>query len=473
MVTNEIEAISGATVTLKYRLDYPNIGNTIGTMKLGNVTWGKTSTAVSAYPDGSSLYAYAPKNVTISDMKLSNAKGAGFGWQGDNALNLNMFNVEIEGRSVAYGNGLSHCLFRNIKARYNDFFCDMKAGYYKTRFENIEADYVPRTFGDTPDQIVSCGVSIRKVDFTNVKFRGAHPGRYIVAADDVTFDSCVLETASIDSAIAFNNTPSGLQNENFLMKNCVIIAPGTSQFIYSAPPVGGENSHRRARFSKNVFKGIPTTGRAMYLNAGTEFFFDENDFENGGYIVANVVTGFARGNRFASGVAKSNSAGSTFKFYGARSSLPQGHHHSLANTSSTTAENVVLTVPLPAGVLEIGDSIRVSAFGRFTGANGVKNVRLTAGGVTGDGSATYAAAAGETSWRLEFELFCRTTTTNQRISGWGGGKLATVNPSTGTVTADISTTTVNIELRAWVANATDAIIFDGVVVEPRPTIARL
>lgn len=208
--------------------------------------------------------------------------------------------------------------------------------------------------------------------------------------------------------------------------------------------------------------------QSIILTAVTRGFFDGNTILNPG---ANAVDGLSVGAGCTglqigvNGVAAHSSAAYAGFTNAGMFPSPQRVLSNMARVDNTgnVAENTVKTTTITGSFFGTTGGVRILAYGRVSGLNNTKTIRLKFGGTT---ISTVTEAAGEQDdWSIDAVVMNKQVTGTQsvRVLAFQGTTIeqhAYAEPAINTVG------NVAIDLTAQVANAGDNIITDGFIVQP-------
>jgi hypothetical protein len=304
-VTNEVAAVEDEVIKLKYSIDHAALGQQNKPIVMANLT--RTTVVKGTWPDKTPFKAFGSKNVTVRDMKLSSEHVEGFGIAFDNILNCHYRNLEIDARSIVYGNGANYCSFQNITGTFHDFFSDCKAGFYKSLYENIEVTFVNRDF--PLNNLFAIGEAARAVTVKNVRLHAhGHTGGMLVQGEDHVFNGLEVESDMTKIFLHMPLTQEGYPTKNVRFQNCKFVIPKPTQFVQLQNSGQGTLAPEGIAFEDCHFEGEASNGKAVrVLSPAKNVRFSNNTFTGGGYeVAASAKNVRLENNRFAKGAIASN-----------------------------------------------------------------------------------------------------------------------------------------------------------------------
>lgn len=304
-VTNEVVSVEDDVIRLKYSVDHQAHGQDGKPIVIGNLT--KTQAVKGTWPDKTPFRVFGSKNVTVRDMKLSSEHLEGFGIAFDNILNCHYRNLEIDARSIVYGNGANYCSFQNITGKFHDFFSDCKAGFYKSLYENIKVSFVDRGF--KLNNVFAIGEATRAVTVKNVRIDAkGHTGGMLVQGEDHLFDGLEIDSDMTRIFLQIPLTQQGYPTRNVRFQHCKFSIPTPTQFIQLQNSGQGSVAPEGITFESCLFDGEATNGKAIrVLSPAKDVTLARNTFRGGGYEFAKGTKNFKLvDNNFAAGAVALN-----------------------------------------------------------------------------------------------------------------------------------------------------------------------
>jgi hypothetical protein len=211
---NEIMRIDGADIYLRYPIPF-----SLTTPKILNMNKQTEQVWSSFGYTGNARNLVALKNIHIRNMKISTnpANGNGMPIQASAMLGCTFENLELDGRGILYGNLQCHSIFKNINGRFYDTFADLKVGPYDMVYEDIVALLVPRSEFIQPYNVLwSPDVRASHTVFSRVKcYAPGHGGNLRLGGRRMTYRDCEFVSSATEMIVIPSGStelPSGVGN---------------------------------------------------------------------------------------------------------------------------------------------------------------------------------------------------------------------------------------------------------------------
>ena len=431
---NEIVAISGAVLTLRYHLPDALPSSS------GNPTIRTLTGAINGI-DG--LPLWASKNCGVRNLRLTQSTGLTSGWYalflcGINQIFEDMWMDDVS--TLIGSNGLSHSIIRNLQGRFEAGFLDHADWQNDLLIENIHAtrfaanpalNRIGLSIHSGADNIVR-NVKANLDGWGGFSLAQVHRGRYDGAV--------IIDAGKVEAML------TGL-GDDCEATRCTIINPFRHGIV-----VYGE----RHRVHNNNIPAVGSGGYSVYANQNiNQAFVHNNRF--------GVHGAYTPNDRFFQNIAQSpnvevyNNAG-----YVDRARKGGVNWAGFLSTNTVGTWGVMRTVNVP-GTTGIIRGYHVYARGMRAGANSSKEVRLRIGTTT-IGQISYATAD-TNDWAIEAWINVRPANNDVHV-GYTARQGTAYDQSNFTIITNGLTSDTTITVEGQVANAADSVVLYQLIVTP-------
>ena len=464
---NEIESVNvgDGEVTLRHSvpMDIPNA-------LFGNVAE-RTPGSLTAGPDPFGEPYYIVRRASLQRIGIRSHHT----WTGHGGmLECVWRDLTIDSLNGVYANGFTHSLVENVHAKFSRKLVEPAMYSYASVFRNIHGEQSSVIDADAPiGGWIKFGENVRYL-YVQASVTSSDPTPQAVVrftqASDIVVDVDVNAPGLTGPMVLFANPPQA-PDIGVIERNTVtgVLRGGTPErFVHfldnsgSGTPTISDNTVRVRAFGAPTVHAVNVTGvrndiSGSWFEAGVLNL--HADAEETIALDVTVPGGFA-----ASVTPALRAENPSHRLITTRSkalaALPKTNTDGTINVNSTTENNVVDSLVIPAGALSAGDELHVLAHGRITGTNGQKQLRLHIAETTTDVATLSWASGNVNAFHIDARVYFRTTGFHNSHAFQTQGTAVTGRNQIGTL--DTESSPVTVSLRAWVDNASDIVRVDRI-----------